>query len=414
MVGWQGLCWNASLAFHLLKSRLCEGKTSKVNGLATGTATEQHCLIQTIVWKNARYRTTGSRRHCRKMCSTPPPVAKIRSNKRKQQPVASDPAEVVTTKERPRKAARSNTNNHQNSSIPHALSPTTPKKQEISHNAIIDVIELSDSEEELRIPVSRFNRRSSEWSAVSRTVDLVSSSLSNEASDIMVQEESRSLAAVQTPSRVDLYHPRSPLNLFEIEEEQDLQLALQLSVCEHASLSSTLNKSAFAGASSLGTSTYDEPVYNPPSLGACGEEQTRIVSSSVRLAPRTWTEETPTHTMFAPTTSDGLGTGATGTEDLELNSDSHYDNGAFKSSSRVPGSNYIALERATLHSLPSAFSTIEDIRAARVRHFQSSSATTTVNSRNQGIAQPIRTLRRSDPSNFLVPAGMDFIDLTAD
>jgi Holliday junction resolvase YEN1 len=121
----------------------------------------------------------------------PPPVPKSRSAKRKQNAEASEPAtksaEPVAGSAKRRKVVRKATAVRESPSS--ALSagscrtPAQQRHQKPSRDADVDIIELSDSEDELRLPPSRLPTRSSAKSAAVKIIDFGSPSSSDEEAD---------------------------------------------------------------------------------------------------------------------------------------------------------------------------------------------------------------------------------------
>jgi Holliday junction resolvase YEN1 len=121
----------------------------------------------------------------------PPSVPKSRSAKRKQNAEASEPAtksaEPVAGSAKRRKVVRKATAVRESPSS--ALSagscrtPAQQRHQKPSRDADVDIIELSDSEDELRLPPSRLPTRSSVKSAAVKIIDFGSPSSSDEEAD---------------------------------------------------------------------------------------------------------------------------------------------------------------------------------------------------------------------------------------
>jgi Holliday junction resolvase YEN1 len=323
-----------------------------------GMAIKPCYLTRNIAWKGAKCRTTGFRRLCRQMC----------------------------------------------------LTPTRQSRLKPPIDRIEDVIEISDSDEELRLPPSRRLQKSLAQSDLSRVVDLGSPSSSDEAADIIARGMSRKAAGLQRPDRVDHIRSVSPIGFHDIGDERDFQFALGLSVRERNAAPSIPGEKCLNSSSNAGLPTYNDSIPEPPFRVSRGERQS--MSFNVHAEPLSGGKEDVTETLCEHAIFGAYNSPAARVESLSTASRKQAD--TVHSSSHVSQQSSASLEPAIAHSAHPTSPTLDNVRAARLRHFQSSGAATPTNDDQPGITQPSMTPRRPVPSAFLGLAGTDCIDLTDD
>jgi len=315
----------------------------------------------------------------------PPSAApKSRSKKRKQQTEpSSEPVETVgARKKKPRKVPRSNTTGRQSSpTTTSAPSYVTPRRQSRPRPAIDrteDIIEISDSDEELRLPPSRLLQKSSAQSVVSRVVDLGSPSSSDEAADVIARGISQKAAGLQRADRLGHAREVSPISFYGIDDERDFQIASRLSVRE-PNAAPSIPGERYLNRSSDPRRDQDlmQALREPTIFGAYNAPAAHVEFSSMASLQRK--------------------------EADMLNSPSY-----------VSQTSSASLERTTARIAHPTSPALEDVRTARLRHFQSSSTAAPTAGGHPGVAQSNVTPRRPVPPAFLVPAGTDCIDLTDD
>ncbi|EAT82664.1 hypothetical protein SNOG_10329 [Parastagonospora nodorum SN15] len=346
----------------------------------------------------------------------PPAVPKSRSKKRRQQAEASsEPAETVgAIIKKARKAPRSNATGRQSSptktSAPPYVTPTRQSRPKRPIDRTEDVVEISDSDEELRLPPSRRLQKSLARSDVSRVVDLGSPSSSDEAADIIARRMSQKAAGLQRPDRVDHTRPVSPIGLHDIEDVRDFQFALRMSVRERNAAPSIPGERCLNSSSNPGMPTYNDSIPEQPFRVSRGERQS--MSFNVHAEPLSGGNEDLTETLREHATFGAYNSPAARIEFLSTASRKQAD--TMHSSSHVSQKNSASLEPAIAHNAHLTSPTLDNIRAARLKHFQSSGAVTPTNDDQPGITQPNMTPRRPVPSAFFGLAGTDCIDLTDD
>jgi Holliday junction resolvase YEN1 len=158
----------------------------------------------------------------------PPPPKQRRTAQHKQQPDAPEICKPPVTGKRKRQPAEEKTAAvpSPNSASGGCTSKTPAKKrrQKLPASHMENVIEISDSEDELRLPVPRLHTRSLAPSTISFG--------SPTTSDTESETASRSHQVLNTLSRLRP-DQTTPWLLIDESEDENLQLALRLSVEEH-------------------------------------------------------------------------------------------------------------------------------------------------------------------------------------
>ncbi|KAL5120047.1 hypothetical protein ACEQ8H_002145 [Pleosporales sp. CAS-2024a] len=298
----------------------------------------------------------------------PPSVVKARAKKRTQEAEAPlEPDEVAGTRKKPRTTTKGTIEDRQSlHTATTARSYQTPRKQQlakVNSGSNQDIIEISDSEEELGVPSSRLPARFAAKSVVSQIFDLGSPSSSEDASDAIRQTEPEGMESTQIPFRYGREQLFSPIDTQELDDEWNFQKAMRQSTHEH---------------------TTKRPGPNGP-------------STSIILNQDLLTGKHPSRSNST------------------LVSDRSADSNACLASSDILLPDTTALDRLHSSSVSPTPSGLAKIRAARIRHFQSSSAGHTAND-GRSVTTPLMMTHRSRPdlSHFDVPADTDCIDLTED
>lgn len=270
------------------------------------------------------------------------------------------------------------------SSAPDTCPYTTPMKrrQKVSTKQIMDIIGLSDSEDELRLPLTRPALPSSAPSATSQIVDFGSPSASEDDPNISQTIGTGSHRFMATPTRSSAHHKAIELDSDE-DQDHDLQLALRLSVEEHVAPSSSSHK---PGATAYPTKS---PTSNPRKRTKQAFQPLNIneLKSDPHVARQHTTQEllnSPKILSFTPARM------------VEV----------------FPATEGVAIPGSESPLVDTGLSANE-IRAARLRHFQQASALTPLLDMSPTVAST-RTPNKESCPTFRVPLGADCIDLTED
>lgn len=350
----------------------------------------------------------------------PPAVPKSHSKKRKQQAdPPSEPAEKTgVIAKKPRKVPGTNTTDRRSSpNITSAPSYVTPKRRSRLKppvNRTEDIIEISDSDEELRLPPSRLLQKSSAHTVVSQVVDLGLPSSSDESADIIARGKPQKVAGLQRLGRVDHTRPMSPIHFYDIDDEHDFQLALRLSVREHNAAPSTPGERRFGDSSNLGLPMCNESIPKPTFRASRGGRQTQSTSTNVRAEPLAEGEQDSIQVLREPVIFGAYNAPAARVEFSSIASFQRKEADTLTSPSHISQTSSASSERTTARIAHPTSPALGDVRTARLRHFQSSSAAVPTTDGHPGIAQSNVTPRRPVPPAFLVPVGTDCIDLTED
>jgi Holliday junction resolvase YEN1 len=343
-----------------------------------------------------------------------PPAAapKGRTAKRKQDAEASEPAsdptEPVNESKRRRKAVKQAATVRQSpsstSGVGSCWTPAKQRYQKLSRDANLDIIELSDSEKELRLPPSRLPMRSSAKSAASEIVEFGSPSSSDGEPDELGQIGSRKPAEIQTPSAALFVNA-------EENEERELELALRLSIQEQTAVSSTGRNSGLS---------FDEakidalPTRSTHPWSITPARKTRFEASKVSVETRLERFGSSRQTTHDAATF--------GQGDLEARRKSSPRSSlaslhlAYTSvfASKDPRLCCLVTEDLSAENTDPITPSLQDVRAARLRRFHfSCAARADFESLSNSPQESARSIRQSR-ATFLVPAGTDCIDLTDD
>lgn len=243
------------------------------------------------------------------------------------------------------------------------------------------LIELSDSEDELRPPPSRFESRSLARAVAPQFVDLGSPSPEEDRPKKTLCIASSSRTAQETPSRVAQHHSPFCMSDDFAEEDDDLRLALHLSGQEQI------------------TTSFKRSQVSTDAITRRPEAMSRGLISSTNQNIK---QGQPT----ARATNAGL----------QIHSDD-LSRGPFTRNGFSPNPQTKA---AAPRELPGRTrlqdtSAVEDVRAARLRHFQQARnpMSSTVDTPEIMPHSHVTPKRAAEPK-FRVPAGVNCIDLTDD
>jgi Holliday junction resolvase YEN1 len=278
----------------------------------------------------------------------------------------------------------------------------------------IELTELSDSDDELRLPSSRSIPKSSARSVAAQVIDFGSPSSSETETDVTHLTISARHAGQRTPSRNNRHQQTMRSSSYE-HEEKDLQLAMRMSVQEHNAASSPrpLAKDD-CSASFTPTELGGEPGFMPHRPLATA---TRKLHSTLSSSPSTIPRQAAG--LSRPVSTNSIDYSLSATRPPPTGS-SRFANSSL-GSSHTPPSTELRLQEELVSSkqkepettFPDTF-TAEQIRLARLRHFQrpgvSSPTITPSTTPGRSNALPNRTALPI----FNLPAGAACIDLTND
>jgi Holliday junction resolvase YEN1 len=361
---------------------------------------------------------------------SPPAEPKAKSVKRKKQAEATEASDPPAPAKKQRKTTEGSdppaTVNKQrktagaapsSSTAPGILPQKKPSKQrrkESSAVVIEDLIELSDSDDELRLPPPRSVTKSSARSAVSQVIDFGSPSSSETELDVTQPAAVGRHPVQRTPSRNKADQQAPWPDFYEIEE-RDLQLALRASLQERTA---TLPSRPYTGNDE--STLFDVSPLSSPSgfmpqhpIPTATRETYATPSKSSPLTPepgiklpRPALTNTADHGLSAtqtppakPSTSHNTSSGSSGTPKAE--------SGSFQRESAV--SNCAEGGIAS----PAAL-TAEEVWGARLRHFQNPATSSPANPQPTIHSRSNATPNRTAQSTFNIPSGAACIDLTDD
>ncbi|KAF2825978.1 hypothetical protein CC86DRAFT_37249 [Ophiobolus disseminans] len=317
----------------------------------------------------------------------PPPGPKRKIAKRKQSADTCEASEAPATVKRKRKTPKQPTavdsplgNASVVATVPtvqdghSSVTPSMERQHKISATRIKDIIELSDSEDELRLSAPRLRVTSSVRLAVSQIIDFGSPSPSADEFELIQPFDLQDQQGLETPSR-GIIHQTMIGSDVEESDDADLRLALRLSMAEHTAAPSTAHKSS-------------RVVYQSPRASSAARKQAEKASRQLATSSRTKQhgvpkQQTPTrHTKHTSTP---------------------------KLAERVQIPGDLALPEPESDRVPTASPEIDEIRAARVRHFQQAAAAAPTVDKLLSLA-PSRSPTEDSHSAFRIPTGVDGID----
>lgn len=314
----------------------------------------------------------------------PPPEPKAKAAKRKAQVETNKPDESLVAAKRQRIANAATTTPLTKTSRSRVTPKgSMPSRQEHSASWIHDVIELSDSEDELRLPPSRLQSGSSARPAPSRIVDLGSPSSEEYRPNTVPRAASSRKIAQQTPSRMNQdILPRFRRDLFAgAGEEDELRIALRLSMQEN--VISSRRKLPTSTDLIMHTSNDPHGSFEASADSTRGHEQSavKVTQDIMRKRSGISSRESVLHT-----------------------------NAYIASQQELVVSDH-SPARTNLTDVP----TFDDIRVARLRHFQQTPTILASMIESPGFTPQSRgtSARRTEPRVQILP-GISYIDLTAD
>jgi Holliday junction resolvase YEN1 len=333
---------------------------------------------------------------------SPPPKQPKTAQRRQQADAPEFSGSPVTTKRKRQAKEKTGAVNDLNSALSGSTSETLSKKrrQKMPASRMENVIEISDSEDELRLPAPRLSTKSSVQSAGSAIVDF-GSPTSSEPESVAA---SRIRQVLDTPSRSrpDQTHPWS---IADESENENLQLALRLSAEEHSNTSASPQKSS--GPTLSRAIVGIGPRSNHQSFATLSPNKVRASHSGVQTSTGDEVNKFSSHITASLKAPDQLLAQPRPAEaPLVANS----ANGVPINSSANP---VVVANMATRSELPTPCN-VEDVRAARVRHFELLPVPTPVDDYHAMInGSSVRPYGKSGAGSH-VPFGIACIDLTDD
>lgn len=341
------------------------------------------------------------------MLEPPPLEPKGRITKRKQHGEASSPAESRPEKKRARKAAKNTATLHQSpSSTLNAgpcRTPARQRRQKPSRDANIDIIELSDSEEELRLPPSRLPLRSSVNPAAAQIVDFGSPSSFDEEPDVMGHIDAKGFAVLQTPSRTKYRNPASLIDA-DKDDERYLQLALRSNMHKQTASSLARNRKLLR----------DEPLIDSMRARTMQSHAMTKTSEPCVKASDVFVETRPGPTAASRCSMKDSAIFERRATSPRSSFGSPYLAGPPNAVSKRQHLDPDSTGRSSVQEGLHTSSSFEGTRAARVRHLQSSSTATPNIESLPKIAAPSIQSSQQARVTLLVPVGANCIDLTED
>jgi Holliday junction resolvase YEN1 len=339
--------------------------------------------------------------------SDPHPTAK----KQKKTLPASDPPAVV---KRQRQTATSS------STTPDTHTKKTPAKQRSQKSSApifennIQLIELSDSDDELRLPSPRSIPKSFARPVAAQVTDFGSPSSSETETDVTQLAVVAQQAGRRTPSQNNRHQQAIRSSSYE-HEERDLQLALRMSVQEHNAASpSRLFAENDCSTSFASPQLGGESGFMPHRSSATA---TRNSHSTLSNSPSTVPRQVAG--LSRPISTNPIDHSLTATRPPPTRS-SRFANSSLDSP-HTPRLTEVHRQEELVSSkrmeaetiLPDTF-TAEQIRLARLRHFQMPVNSSPTIPQSTTPRRSKTTPTRTPHSTFNVPVGVACIDLTDD
>jgi Holliday junction resolvase YEN1 len=303
------------------------------------------------------------------------------------------------------------------STAPGILPQKTPSKQRRKKSSAVvieNLIELSDSDDDLRLPLPRSITKSSARSAVSKAIDFGSPSSSEIEPDVTQPAAVGRHPVQPTPSRNKDDQQAAWPDLYEIEE-RDIQLTLRASLQRRIA---TLPSRPYTGNDE--STLFDVPPLSSPS-GFMPQHPIPTATRETYATPSKSSPLVPERGIKLPkpalTNTADHGLSATQTPPAKPSTSHNTSSGSSGTPKARPGSfqRESAVSNCAEGGIASpAALTAEEVRAARLRHFQNPAASSPANPQPTAPSGSNVTPNRTAQSTFNIPSGAACIDLTDD
>jgi Holliday junction resolvase YEN1 len=270
------------------------------------------------------------------------------------------------------------------------MTPSKKRPCKLLAGHMENIIELSDSDEELHLPLSRLPVKSSAPCAISQVVDFGSPSSSE--GEFVAAADTR---GNQNPSIISRsgFHAKTSLSVLTETEEREVQQALRLSMHEHITLPLSPQKRSSAGLKSPQTLTDCDSRNKKLDFTACTPKAARSTLSETSPTALDYLKDVSSRAMNVSAGPDRTVAQQPQCESLQSASKANV--------------------ASTILPVSLAPRNVRDIRRARIQRFAPPTASPSTNYPPKTTATRVNSESQAQYV-FRVPAGADCIDLTND